>query len=226
MKSLFVSATTLALLVGFGIQAAEMSTEEKRAAALKAAGLSPSKPAPKVEAGKPAATSAGNGSGLETVEFPVTGMMCNNCVAQVQDSFMKADGVTAAKPDMAGNKTMVTYDKSKTNLDQILATFMAKKARRFNAAKPGETIKGPTYTYNGSEETLTGALAVKAKDAPDNVLCRIVARRNGEEGERAFNVIVTDAALRAKIEEARGKGDKPALVGVVSEAGITVTKMN
>lgn len=222
MKSLCMSAAALALLVGFGIQAAEMSPEEKRAAALKAAGLSP-KPAAKAEAGKPSATTGG--SGMETVEFPVTGMMCNNCVAQVQDSFMKADGVTAVKPDMAGNKTMVTYDKSKTNLDQILATFMAKKARRFNAAKPGETIKGPVYTYNGSEETLTGALAVKAKDAPADVLCRIVARRNGEEGERAFNVIVADPTLRAKIEELRGKGDKPALVGVVSEAGITVSKI-
>jgi copper chaperone CopZ len=223
MKSLCMSAAALALLVGFGIQAAEMTPEEKRAAALKAAGLSPKPAAAKAEPGKP--MTGGSGSGIETVEFPVTGMMCNNCVAQVQDSFMKADGVTAAKPDMAGNKTMVTYDKSKTNLDQILATFMAKKARRFDAAKPGEKIKGPVYTYNGSEETLTGALAVKAKDAPADVLCRIVARRNGEEGERAFNVIVADPAIRAKIEELRNKGDKPALVGVVSEAGITVTKL-
>jgi len=225
MKSLCVSAMALALLAGFGLQAAEMTPEEKRAAALKAAGLSPKPATAKTEAGKPAMT-GGSGSGMETVEFPVTGMMCNNCVAQVQDSFMKADGVTAAKPDMAGNKTLVTYDKSKTNLDQILATFMAKKARRFDAAKPGEKIKGPVYTYNGSEETLTGALAVKAKDAPADVVCRVVARRNGEEGERAFNVICPDATLRAKIEELRGKGDKPALVGVVSEAGITVTKVN
>lgn len=224
MKSLYVSAVALALLAGFSVQAAEMTAEEKRAAALKAAGLSPKPAAAKAEAGKP--MTGGTGSGMETVEFPVTGMMCNNCVAQVQDSFMKADGVTAAKPDMAGNKAVITYDKSKTNLDQILATFMAKKARRFDAAKPGEKIKGPTYTYNGSEETLTGALAVKAKDAPADVVCRVVARRNGEEGERAFNVICPDATLRAKIEELRGKGDKPALVGVVSEAGITVTKVN
>ena len=69
-------------------------------------------------------------------------------------------------------------------------------------------------------------LAIKAKDAPPEVVCRVVARRNGEEGERAFNVICPDATLRAKIEELRGKGDKPALVGVVSEAGITVTKVN
>ena len=223
IRALALAAVCAAFV--FQVQAGEaMTPEERRAAALKASGLGGGAPAAKPGAPAKPAT-GGSGSGIETVEFPVTGMMCNNCVAQVQDSFMKAEGVTAAKPDMAGNKTMVTYDKSKTNLDQILATFMANKARRFDAAKPGETIKGPEYKYDGKEETLSGALAVKGKDAAADVVCRVVARRRGEEGERAFNVIVSDAALRTQIEEARSKGAQPTLVGVVSEKGITVTKI-
>jgi copper chaperone CopZ len=223
MKKASLMVLAAALVCGLSATSAEMTAREK---ALKAAGLSPSAPpaAPAKNAAAPAgATVSGN---LVTVDFPTSGMMCNNCVASVESTFKGVEGVTAAKPMWPGDKTVVTYDRTKTDLDKILATFMEKKAQRFDAAKPGEIPKSMQFTYNGQPETLKGGLAVKAKDAPGDVVCRIVARRNGERNERAINVITTDAALRTQIETLRQKGEEPSLTGVMSEKGLELTKIN
>jgi copper chaperone CopZ len=220
MKSTGLFVLAAALVCGLQATSGEMTAREK---ALRASGLgsAPATPAPS----KPGAPASGGG-GLVTVDFPVSGMMCNNCVASVESTFKGIEGVTAAKPLWPGDKTTVTYDRTKTDLDKILATFLAKKAQRFDAAKPGETPKSQQFVYNGSPETLKGGLAVKAKDAPADVVCRIVARRNGEQNERAINIITTDAALRTQIETMRQKGEEPSLTGVMSEKGLSLTKIN
>jgi copper chaperone CopZ len=226
MKRILVSVVAMAFVCGMCARAAEEMTPEQkqRAAVLKAAGLSSSKPKPAAEKSAAAPGATTGKSGLVTVEFPVTGMMCNNCMDNAKMAFTSEPGVTDAKPDMSKNMTLVTYDSSKTSLEQILKAFNAKKIKRLDAALPGEKIKEKEYHYDGKEETLSGALAIKGKDAGPNVVCRVVARRQGED-ERAINVIAT-GEIAKQIEEARGKGERPQLTGVVSAEGITVSKVN
>jgi len=186
-----------------------------------------------VHAGQPKTGDAKKGNGkdmkeskdkdskLETVVIPVTGMMCNNCVTNVQMAFKKSTGVTEAKADGVSSAT-VTFDPSKITLEKILAEFKVNKAPRFDAYKPGET---PAYTYSGKDETLGGRLSVKPADAAGDVVCRIFAKRNGEKNERFFNLLATGDMAKT-IDTVRKEGREVRVTGIASDAGIKVSKID
>jgi P-type Cu+ transporter len=62
--------------------------------------------------------------------FPVLGMTCANCVATVERSSKKVEGVTDASVNFASEKVTVTYDPTLTDAK----TVTAKVIERVNKA--------------------------------------------------------------------------------------------
>jgi heavy metal translocating P-type ATPase len=56
---------------------------------------------------------------METKQFDVTGMTCASCVAHVEKSVGKLDGVLAVQVQLLGNSMTVTYDKAQVDVDAI-----------------------------------------------------------------------------------------------------------
>ena len=143
-------------------------------------------------------------------------------MASVSSAFKKSAGVTDAKPNMEAGTALVTFDSGKTDAEKIMQEFKTNKAARFEVYKQGEK---PKYNYDGREETLRGALAVKMPDAPGTVICRINGHRSGETAERWINVIAS-GELAAEIDKIRKSGvQRVAITGVCSEDGIKAAKI-
>ncbi len=56
------------------------------------------------------------------VSFPVTGMSCTNCSANIERTLKKIDGVSA-QVNFAAEQAMVSYDPDKTGLNEIIDTI-------------------------------------------------------------------------------------------------------
>lgn len=138
-------------------------------------------------------------------------------------AFKKCDGVTEAKASNPEASATVTYDPAKTDAEKLLTAFKGNSPPKFAAFKKGAAPKA-VFVYDGKEETLSGPLAIKAKDAGSEVVCRIVAKRNNEQLQRAINLIAS-SDLATKLEEIKKKGVGATVSGVVSEAGMKVTKV-
>ncbi|MEX0602693.1 MAG: heavy metal translocating P-type ATPase, partial [Bacteroidota bacterium] len=57
-----------------------------------------------------------NGVRIETVTLPVEGMTCASCVARVEKSLKKVDGVDVANVNLATEQVLVSFDPAKTDL--------------------------------------------------------------------------------------------------------------
>ena len=56
---------------------------------------------------------------LTTVEFPITGMTCNNCVRTVERTLKATPGVDSAKVDLENAKATVEYDDQQIDPSQL-----------------------------------------------------------------------------------------------------------
>lgn len=56
---------------------------------------------------------------LITVEFPITGMTCNNCVRTVERKLNATPGVEGARVDLENARATVEYDDQQTDLSKL-----------------------------------------------------------------------------------------------------------
>ena len=54
------------------------------------------------------------------ITLPILGMTCANCVAAVERNLKKADGVASANVNLSSERAAVSYDPSKSNLDDFI----------------------------------------------------------------------------------------------------------
>lgn len=59
------------------------------------------------------------GSKIDTVSLPVEGMTCASCVARVEKVLKKVDGVAEVNVNLATEKVTITFDHSKTSLENL-----------------------------------------------------------------------------------------------------------
>jgi len=55
----------------------------------------------------------------ETLTLPVEGMTCASCVARVEKTLKKVDGVEIANVNLATEAVAISYDPTKTSLDVL-----------------------------------------------------------------------------------------------------------
>ncbi|MCH7773652.1 MAG: cation-translocating P-type ATPase, partial [Bacteroidetes bacterium] len=55
----------------------------------------------------------------EKISLPVEGMTCASCVARVEKSIKKIDGVEDVAVNLASEKATLSIDKSKVNIEEI-----------------------------------------------------------------------------------------------------------
>ena len=56
---------------------------------------------------------------IETLTLPVEGMTCASCVARVEKTLKKVDGVEIANVNLATEAVAISYDPTKTSLDVL-----------------------------------------------------------------------------------------------------------
>ncbi len=56
---------------------------------------------------------------MERISLGVKGMTCNHCVMSVTNALKGVDGVKAATVSLEQETAKVTYDESKTSLEQL-----------------------------------------------------------------------------------------------------------
>ncbi|MHB8869354.1 MAG: heavy metal translocating P-type ATPase, partial [Thermoleophilia bacterium] len=59
---------------------------------------------------------------IETVQIPVEGMTCASCVARVQKSLGRVDGVSEASVNFATEKATVSFDPAAVDVERLVAT--------------------------------------------------------------------------------------------------------
>ena len=58
--------------------------------------------------------------GLQTVEIPVSGMACGNCVRAMERKLSTSPGLSPARVDLAGGPAAVVFDAGRTRLPDLL----------------------------------------------------------------------------------------------------------
>ncbi len=62
---------------------------------------------------------------MERVTFEIKGMTCDHCVSTVTNALKNVDGVKNASVSLTQETAKVTYDDSKTSLDQLKQAVVA-----------------------------------------------------------------------------------------------------
>ncbi len=75
----------------------------------------------------------------------------------------------------------------------------------------------------GSQQTFTGPLAVKPKDAGKDIVCSIISKKKGEK--EAILKLEASGDLAKEIEEIRKKGVGAKVTGVLTDDTIKVSKI-
>ncbi len=75
---------------------------------------------------------------------------------------------------------------------------------------------------DGSVVTITGMMAVKAKDAKSDVVCRLTSGKN--KTDLMYNLVATGEVAK-QIETMRAEGDKVKVTGKVTGDSIAVDKI-
>ena len=81
---------------------------------------------------------------VETVSLPIEGMTCASCVARVEKTLKKIDGVAVVNVNLATEKATITFDKSKTTIENLAekiddAGYKLVLPKEDDAAAGGET---------------------------------------------------------------------------------------
>ncbi len=128
----------------------------------------------------------------------VTGMTCASCVKRVEDALHDVKGVSEASVNLANEKATVTYDPSRTSIDDM--------ARAIRDAGYGVVIETVTLPVSG----MTCASCVK----------RIEDALKGTDG--VISASVNLATERVAIKYNPAQVTLPELKGVIKDAGYSV----
>ncbi len=141
----------------------------------------------------------------QQLTFPVVGMTCANCVASVERSAKKVEGVTDAAVNFASEKVTVTFDTTVTT-PQTLTTNLVQRIQRAGYEIPTATIELP----------LLGMTCA-------NCAQTIERRLNKVEG--VLDVSVNLANEKAQVTVASGVATRSDLVTAVRRAGYDVVEI-
>ncbi|HRQ39654.1 MAG TPA: heavy metal translocating P-type ATPase [Chloroflexota bacterium] len=142
----------------------------------------------------------------QQLTFPVVGMTCANCVASVERSAKKVEGVTDAAVNFASEKVTVTFDTAVTS-PQSLTTNLVQRIQRAGYEIPTATIELP----------LLGMTCA-------NCAQTIERRLNKVEG--VLDVSVNLANEKAQVTVASGVATRSDLVTAVRRAGYDVVEID
>ncbi len=141
----------------------------------------------------------------QQLTFPVMGMTCANCVASVERSSKKAEGVVAANVNFASERVTITYDPDVTDSKEVTENVIAR------VKKAGYEI--PTATV---ELPLMGMTCATCANT-------IERRLNKVDG--VLEATVNFASEKASVTYAPGAVTKPDLVAAVRQAGYDVVEV-
>jgi copper ion binding protein len=82
---------------------------------------------------------------IKTTSLSITGMTCDMCVANVTGRLKGVDGVISANVSLTERRAVVSYDPSKTNIDELIASVNS--STKFKAFRMSEQIV--TLNING-----------------------------------------------------------------------------
>jgi P-type Cu+ transporter len=99
---------------------------------------------------------------IQTLTLPVEGMTCASCVARVEKTLKKIEGVEIANVNFATENVAVTFDAAKTNLDALSSAV----------DEAGYKLVWPKTTTLPGDETHTGAPELSSQEASYRKLMR------------------------------------------------------
>jgi len=148
-------------------------------------------------------------------------------VLPITNAFKKIEGVKECYGDQDRGTVTLSFDPTLATIEKIIETFNSgnSEGSKTKAYKPGETPPEPEYVYTDKEESIRGTMAIRLPESSGDVVCRVVAQRNGEPRRRAFNLLGSGEIAKL-IEETRQKGAEVTVVGVVTKEGIKVSKIS
>jgi Cu+-exporting ATPase len=105
---------------------------------------------------------------LKTLSLPVEGMTCASCVARVEKSLRKVEGVKDVNVNLATEKVTLTFDESKASLEQLAATVddagyklaLPQKEVQGEAQSTGDTKREKAYKKLRNEFIFSAAMAI------------------------------------------------------------------
>lgn len=136
------------------------------------------------------------------ITFPVIGMTCANCVASVERTSKKAQGVTDAVVNFASEKVTITYDPNVTSVSEVTADVVSR------VKKAGYEI--PTATL---ELPLLGMTCAN---------CVTTIERSLKKVDGVIDASVNLANERATVSYTPGEASRETLVAAVRRAGYDV----
>ena len=136
--------------------------------------------------------------------FPVMGMTCANCVAAVERSSKKAEGVTDANVNFASEKVTITYDPTVTNAKEV-TEHVIERVKKAGYEIPTATVELP----------LVGMTCATCANT-------IERRLNKVDG--VLEATVNFASEKASVTYAPGAVTKADLVAAVRKAGYDVVE--
>ena len=92
----------------------------------------------------------------------------------------------------------------------------------FNAMGADDAKKGKKDAPDGATVTITGMMAVKSKDAKENVVCRL--NSGNQKMDKVYNLVAT-GALATKIQSMRENGDRVKVTGKVNGDDLEVSSI-
>ena len=78
---------------------------------------------------------------MKTLTLPVEGMTCASCVARIEKTLNKSEGVNNAVVNLANEKVTFSYNESVTNIPK-LAAIVEDAGYKLITPVPGESRKG------------------------------------------------------------------------------------
>lgn len=134
-------------------------------------------------------------SSEEQVSLGITGMTCASCATRIEKNLLKLDGVSKANVNLASEKVSVSYNPSKTTVEQLMASVK----------KTG---------YGVREEKVTLAITGMTCAA-----CATRIEKGLEKVDGVINANVNLANEKANIEYIPGKTNVDQLIAAVKKAG-------
>ncbi len=138
--------------------------------------------------------------------FPVMGMTCANCVATVERSSKKAEGVIDANVNFASEKVTVIYDPAVTNAREV-TEHVIERVKKAGYEIPTATVELP----------LVGMTCANCANTIERTLNKV---------DGVLEAVVNFASERATVAYAPGAVTKADLVAAVRKAGYDVVEVD
>ena len=94
---------------------------------------------------------------FETLSLPVEGMTCASCVARVEKTLKKVDGVANVSVNLATEKATIHFDPSKVNL-AVLQHVVADAGYMLVAPKAAVSRRVESHPFEGSKDAATAQI--------------------------------------------------------------------